>query len=158
MVRINAELVKDDPQRVADGRRPFDGGSSAPRAQAGPAGIDCSTSDGTGHTYHFGMARRREPMPKPRDAVVNGAWPTGRIDQPVAAWYAARIAIAVLGALEEQELNLNEASRRCGIDRETLVRVIDGETYPDLVTVSALEVGLGARLWPDGPVRVLPRE
>lgn len=97
-------------------------------------------------------------MPKPRDAVVNGEWPKGRIDEPVAAWYASHIAIAVQAILESQGMNLNEAARRCGIDRETLVRVINGETYPDLVTLSALEVGLGARLWPEGPVHVMPRE
>lgn len=97
-------------------------------------------------------------MPKPRDAVVNGEWPNGKIDEPVAAWYAAHIAMAALAAVEAQGLNLNEASRRCGIDRETLVRVIEGETYPDLVTISALEMGLGARLWPEGPVRSSPRK
>ena len=97
-------------------------------------------------------------MPKPRDAVVNGAWPSGRIDEPVAAWYASRIAIAVQATLESQGLNPNEAARQCGVDRETLVRVINGETYPDLVTLSALEVGLGTRLWPEGPVNGLPRK
>lgn len=96
-------------------------------------------------------------MPKPRDAVINGDWPSGKIDEPVAAWYAAHIALAVLAVVKSQGLNLNEASRRCGIDRETLVRVIEGETYPDLVTISALEVGLGSRLWPEGLVHGSPR-
>lgn len=90
--------------------------------------------------------------------MANGEWPTGWIDEPKAAWYAAQIARTVLEVLQVKRWNLNQAAQTCGIDRETLVRVVQGETYPDLVTLTALELGLDVKIWPSGPIGGVPRK
>lgn len=94
------------------------------------------------------------PLPKPCEAVIEGEWPTGEILEPLAARYAAAIAIRVAEAVDAKRWSLNEAAHACGIDRETLVRTVSGQSYPDLVTLSALEAGLRISLWPHDIVRV----
>ena len=89
-------------------------------------------------------------MRRPVDYLVSGEWPTGRVVGPIAAEYARAIASVLAATLNERDLSIYEAARRCSISRDTLARAMSGETYPDLLTLARLESGLGIPIWPVG--------
>jgi hypothetical protein len=104
------------------------------------------------------MARRVDAVQRPIDYLHSGKWPEGTVDGSIPAEYARRIAVKLTAAINKQDLSIYEAARRCSVSRETLVRALAGETYPDLLTLARLETGLGVPLWPTGLHRIRPLE
>ncbi|MEW1699434.1 MULTISPECIES: helix-turn-helix transcriptional regulator [unclassified Streptomyces] len=48
----------------------------------------------------------------------------------------------------QQGLSLRQLGVRSGINRQVITNLIRGDSWPDVVTVSRLEDGLGVPLWP----------
>ena len=44
--------------------------------------------------------------------------------------------------------SLRAAAAATGVDHTTILRILDGQAWPDLYTIARLERGLGAQLWP----------
>jgi DNA-binding phage protein len=96
------------------------------------------------------MVRRADVRPRPADYAAEGVWPHCTLEDDAPVW--ARYALHVSGALQERlrDVNVSELQRTTGIARSTIRRIIQGETWPDVVTLAHLEEALHIRLWPEG--------
>jgi len=45
-------------------------------------------------------------------------------------------------------VNVSELQRSTGVARSTIRRIVEGETWPDFVTLARLEEALEIALWP----------
>jgi transcriptional regulator with XRE-family HTH domain len=45
--------------------------------------------------------------------------------------------------------SLRAVGREAGLDHTTIAAVLEGDRWPDLITIARLEQALGARLWPE---------
>lgn len=45
-------------------------------------------------------------------------------------------------------MNVSELQRSTGVARSTIRRIVEGETWPDFVTLARLEEALEIALWP----------
>lgn len=79
---------------------------------------------------------------------ASGRWPNGplRKDSPTAAYWAAEISRRLATALAGR--SKTSVAEQVGMARSTLYDVLSGETWPDLVTIAALEEALEVELWP----------
>lgn len=79
---------------------------------------------------------------------ASATWPNGalRKDAPVAAYWAAEISRRLSAALAGR--SKKAVAESVGMARTTLYDVLSGETWPDLVTIAALEEELDVELWP----------
>lgn len=100
-----------------------------------------------------GMVRRADVRPRPADYAAEGSWPDCTLEPGAPVW--AQRALEVSGALQAslRDVNLSELHRTTGIARSTVRRIVDGETWPDFVTLTRLEEALNARLWPSTPIQ-----
>lgn len=108
-------------------------------------------------TDNFGLVRRRDhakPYPRgvarrPRQypsALVEG-WPDAPSDDAaveVARLLSCRLREAMNGR------SARDVGRTAGIDYTTVSAVLNGTTWPDLMTIARLEAALGCDLWPAG--------
>jgi transcriptional regulator with XRE-family HTH domain len=65
----------------------------------------------------------------------------------VAKQFAVNVRAAIAGR------SIREVAEACELEHSALVRVLNGEQWPDLITISKLEDGLDADLWPRRDVR-----
>lgn len=93
------------------------------------------------------MPRRSGISGPPRSYVVSGGWPAGTIDGPPEAHYAVEVARRLAKAIGER--SLRSVAREAGLDHTTVRALVEGERWPDLITIARLEVALDVRLWPD---------
>ena len=78
-------------------------------------------------------------------ALAPSPWPEVPSDDPVGE-VARRFAVNLRRAVGSRSVrSVAEAS---GITHTTLLSVLAGQVWPDLETIAKLELGLGARLWP----------
>lgn len=108
---------------------------------------------------------RAEPMPPPyHRAVTNrgnrvrpggpaaylrsGRWPDGRLlkSAPLATWWAAEISRQLQTALDGQ--SKREVADSIGVARSTLYDILNGSSWPDLITIVALEAYFDVPLMP----------
>jgi hypothetical protein len=83
----------------------------------------------------------------PRDRVAD--WPDEPSDDPsteVARLLAGRLRAAM------GERSLRAAGAETGVDHSTIQAILQGRAWPDLDTISRLENGLRADLWPGRPL------
>lgn len=92
------------------------------------------------------MPRRRGISGPPRSYLVSGEWPSGRVVGPAPARYAQLLSRRLAGAVGSRPLR--EVAADAGVHHTSLSDLLAGEVWPDLVTVSRLEVALGVLLWP----------
>lgn len=96
------------------------------------------------------MAGDRKVGP-PASYAVAGAWPHARLKGPrivaYAQLFAARLADEIGGR------SLREVARVAGLSHTTLLAVLTGDRWPDMVTIAKLEEGLQTDLWPGPEVR-----
>lgn len=93
--------------------------------------------------YPRGVARRPRQYPS---TLVEG-WP--RVPSDDAAVEVAR----VLACRLREAMNgrsAREVGRTAGIDYTTVSAVLNGSTWPDLMTIARLEAALDSDLWPAG--------
>ena len=87
---------------------------------------------------------------------MRGRWPDGKIhnNAPTATYWAAEIAkrlrIAVDGSSK------SDVAAEAEIARSTLYDLLNGEAWPDVVTVVKLQDALGVELWPAWKPRSKP--
>lgn len=95
------------------------------------------------------MVRRSDVRPRPADYGADGTWPHCTLEADAPVW--ARYALDISAALESRllDVNVSQLQRTTGVARSTVRRIVDGETWPDFVTLARLEYALGVRLWPD---------
>lgn len=96
------------------------------------------------------VPRRTGITGPPRSYLRSGSWPTGTVEDPPEAVYAAEVARRLKAAIGER--SLRAVAREAGLDHTTVRAVLAGDRWPDLVTIARLETALDARLWPDGQV------
>jgi DNA-binding phage protein len=84
----------------------------------------------------------------PISYVTAGEWPYGTIEDPIAG-YAQEVARRLAQAIGEK--SFRSVARQAGVDHTTIMAVVRGERWPDLITLARLEVALNTRLWPDQP-------
>lgn len=84
----------------------------------------------------------------PRDFIVSGAFPSGRLSRnaPVGVRYATVIATRLEEAMAGR--TKSGLAEEIGIARSTLHDVLTGRSWPDLQTLASLEVALETCLWP----------
>jgi len=68
-------------------------------------------------------------------------WPTTRSDDP-ARQFVLNLRSAIGGRA------IREVARDTGVDRASIATVLNGLSWPDIVTLAKLEIGLGVSLWP----------
>lgn len=72
------------------------------------------------------------------------------MDGPPEAHYAVEVARRLARAMEGQ--SLRSVARESGLDHTTVRALVEGQRWPDLITIARLETALNVRLWPDGKV------
>ena len=96
------------------------------------------------------MARRLYVLKHPRDYLApGGAWPTGPFTGKLPP--EARLARALAKRLDDArgKKSRREVARLAKVDPQTVINVLDGRTWGDLVTIARLERGLETQLWGD---------
>lgn len=84
---------------------------------------------------------------------AGGVWPDGptRLDSPVAVTWAAEFSRRLRDAMAG--CSKTAVAEEAGLARSTIYDLMSGETWPDLVTILALEEVLDSELlprWPHG--------
>jgi DNA-binding phage protein len=107
--------------------------------------------DITEGAYGAEVPQRRRASPPPKDFLISGAFPTGRLRSgaPVEARYAQLIARNLQDALEGR--NRSELAESADIARRGIYKILNGEGYPDSALLAQLEQALGVTLWPTPP-------
>ncbi len=96
------------------------------------------------------MASRPNLRP-PASYVSAGEWKVGRVDGPRLVLYAQAFATAVEAAVGER--SLRDVARQAEISHTTLLAVLGGHRWPDMVTIAKLEEAFARDLWPGPAVR-----
>jgi len=85
----------------------------------------------------------RPERAKPRDVVPG--WPDARSDDPVGE-VARQFTLRLRAAIGDR--SLRDAGTITGTSHVTLLKILDGQVWPDMATIAKLELGLGVDLWP----------
>ncbi|MEV5912950.1 helix-turn-helix transcriptional regulator [Streptomyces chartreusis] len=91
-----------------------------------------------------GDARRLPP----RAYSVSGAWPEAVMEAHHGARVAQALALRLQAAIERKGWSVAELSRTSGVARFTISKALNGEAWPDLLTLANLERALETDLWP----------
>ncbi|WP_053734044.1 hypothetical protein [Nocardia sp. NRRL S-836] len=97
-----------------------------------------------------GQVPRRSGDQPPAAYVIEGTFPDVvlRADAPVSAHFAVAFAQALKAAVVAHTGSLRSIAKAAGVTHPTVMRILDGQTLPDLRSISGLEVALQARLYP----------
>ncbi len=95
----------------------------------------------------------RPNLREPASYVASGDWKLGRVDGPRLVLYAQGFAVAVEAAIGDR--TLREVARQAEISHTTLVAVLHGQRWPDMVTIAKLEETFQRALWPGPQIRSL---
>lgn len=95
-----------------------------------------------------GRGRSTAPRDLARDP---DRWPDAAVDDPAAA-VVQHIAKALAAALAERGMSLRAMAEATGVNRQTTTLLLNGLSWPDVLTVCRLEDGLGLALWPGATV------
>lgn len=87
------------------------------------------------------MARPARSLPH----ELSPAWPDAPSGDPIAE-VARRFALNVRSAMGER--SIRSVAADCGLNHATVITVLEGRSWPDLVTIAKLEAGLDTGLWP----------
>ncbi len=95
------------------------------------------------------MPPRKSLRPSPAAYLASGEWPEGRLIQsaPPEALLAAGIAQRLRAGLEGW--TIRAVAREANLSPQTIVNLLQGATWGDVVTVARLERVLGVHLWGD---------
>ncbi|HEY9328923.1 MAG TPA: helix-turn-helix transcriptional regulator [Streptomyces sp.] len=85
----------------------------------------------------------------PRDLAADpDAWPHATVIGHPQARIVQALARALGERLEERGLSMRQAAALTGVNRQVIINLLSGISWPDVLTVSLLEDGLGVALWP----------
>lgn len=98
------------------------------------------------------MTRRRSAVGPPA-TYVTGTWPHGQpvAGAPRALEHARSVAIRLAEAVDGR--SVTEVAEASNLARSTIYDLINGKTWPDLVSLGQLEEALGVPLLPPLPDR-----
>ena len=79
--------------------------------------------------------------------VKKGAFPQGpyRNETPWEVFLAAGLARRLKNKIGKESIRY--VAKMAGLSPQTLLNILHGETWPDLLTIARLEESLGAKLW-----------
>lgn len=77
--------------------------------------------------------------------LARAPWPEHAAADPFAE-VARQFALNLRAAIEAR--SLRAVAQLCGVSHTTLVRILNGQAWPDLFTIARLEAGLQTSLWP----------
>ena len=105
------------------------------------------------------MSRRARLSPPCAYLAPRGTWPDGpfRADAPPDVDYVCAAAAAVETELARRGWSATHLARRAGIGPSTVSRLLAGQSWPDFVTMLALEHALEMTLWPRTAPKPPPR-
>ncbi|WP_111720307.1 helix-turn-helix transcriptional regulator [Homoserinimonas sp. OAct 916] len=89
--------------------------------------------------------------PRPRrlpPAQLGVGWPDTPFEDPVGE-VARQFALNVRDAIGGR--TIRDVARETGVDRTVISMLMNGKSWPDMVTIANLELGLGRKLWPHPP-------
>ena len=86
---------------------------------------------------------------KPPHKHVEGGWPDGTLKSgaPAVAEVARHVAIVLRDLTEPYGISRREAARRAGMSQKAILNLLNGKTWPTLITIARLEQALGIPLW-----------
>ena len=87
----------------------------------------------------------------PAEYLARGRWPSGAVAGPRVVLYAQAFAQAVIEAIGDR--TVRDVARQAEMSHTTLLAVLHGERWPDMVTIAKLEESLQADLWPGARLR-----
>lgn len=102
-----------------------------------------------GPAYRRLIMSSRLNLQPPAAYVSDGSWPDGRVAGPRVVLYARAFAQAVARAIGDR--TIRDVARTAEISHTTLLAVLHGKRWPDMVTIAKLEESLQQNLWP-GPL------
>jgi lambda repressor-like predicted transcriptional regulator len=105
--------------------------------------------------YGGDMTPRQVGLRAPSAYVVTGTWPNARLGGPYYVRYAQVFARRLILAVGER--SLRGVAREAGLSHSTLLAVVHGDRWPDMVTIAKLEETLDADLWPGQELRRVHR-
>jgi len=94
------------------------------------------------------MAARRELKATPKDYLVDETtWPEGPLTEPKPE---VEFLMEIARRLKSQvdETSHRAVARAAGIDHQTVINIIRGNTWGEVPTIYRLEKGLQISLWP----------
>lgn len=97
------------------------------------------------------MSPRQSQLGPPNTYVEAGAWPDARLTGPRLVLYAQAFARRLQTAIDQRPVR--EVARLAEISHSTLLAVMGGARWPDMVTIAKLEEALDADLWPGVSLR-----
>jgi len=95
----------------------------------------------------------RPNLRAPASYVASGDWKFGRVVGPRLVLYAQGFAVAVEDAMGDR--TLREVARQAEISHTTLLAVLHGQRWPDMITIAKLEEVFQRSLWPGPEIRRL---
>lgn len=95
-----------------------------------------------------GRGRSTAPRDLARDP---DRWPDAAVDDPAAA-VVQHIARTLTAALAARGMSLRTMAEVTGINRQTATLLLNGLSWPDVLTVCRLEEGLDLALWPGATI------
>jgi len=93
----------------------------------------------------------RPNLRQPASYVRRGDWKVGEIEGPRLVLYAQAFAAAVEAAIGER--TLRDVAREADLSHTTLLAVLHGQRWPDMVTIAKLEETFARDLWPGPNIR-----
>ncbi|MEN8649753.1 helix-turn-helix transcriptional regulator [Streptomyces sp. 21So2-11] len=91
-----------------------------------------------------GDKRHRRPI----GYRLKGTWPRAVLDDHHGAQVAQEVAARLRKAIDARGWSIAEVSRRSDVARLTIMKVLAGEVWCDLLTIANLEKALDVDLWP----------
>ena len=90
-----------------------------------------------------------EDLNKPPHEYVNGDWPDGTLKTgaPAVAAVAQHIAIVLRDLTKPYGISRRQAAKRAGLSQKAVLNLLNGNTWPTVVTIARLEQALGIPLW-----------
>lgn len=93
----------------------------------------------------------RPNLRAPASYVSRGDWKHGAVSGPRLVLYAQAFAVAVDVAIGGR--SLREVAREADLSHTTLLAVLHGQRWPDMITIAKLEEALDLPLWPGPEIR-----
>ncbi|MBT2446355.1 MULTISPECIES: helix-turn-helix transcriptional regulator [unclassified Streptomyces] len=84
----------------------------------------------------------------PAEYRLKGTWPHAVLDDHHGALVAQEVASRLRRAIDARGWSIAEVSRRSDVARLTIMKVLGGEVWCDLLTIANLEKALDVDLWP----------
>lgn len=96
---------------------------------------------------------RRNVRAKPRDYVVAGEWPYAELEHSDAAELTQSFAASLQSALVHE--SVRQVAERADLANRTIYGLLTGDAWPNVSSVTKLEMTLGRLLWPRDTARRL---